>query len=255
LTANADGNASAVSEVISAVTTAEAVSAEQPETASGNEATVRHTEVAAEESIASANSSSDGETASAAAISAVISSETVAVAINESATDVPVPVEEAVFAAAASAGAVAAESTSLVNGVSRSELIAASTDALVTSTMSSVEPHQNQADRQRETELAAAWQNWKQIRETIVGPQAEPQSTSSPASQTADSAAPISGDAMAVSGFKDLRESKAAAQPVVDAAEPEADESAIASIVDNMLADLKPKLMEEIARKMAKEKK
>jgi CheY-like chemotaxis protein len=255
LTANADGNASAVSEVISAVTTAEAVSAEQPETASGNEANVPDTEVAAKESIASANSNSDsGEIPSGAAIPAVISSETVAVAI-DSASNVAVPVEEAVFAAAASAGAVAAESTSLVNGVSHSGLMAASTDAVVTSTMSSVEPHQNQADRQRETELAAAWQNWKQIRETIVGPQAGPQSASSPASQAADSAAPISGDAMAVSGFKDLRESKASAQPVIESAEPEADESAIASIVDNMLADLKPKLMEEIARKMAKDKK
>ncbi len=252
---NADGNGAAASEVISAVTTAEAVSTDQPETTSSSEATVPHTEAAAKELIASANSNSDGEIPSGAAIPAVISSETDAVAINDSATNVAVPVEEAVFAAAASAGAVAAESTSLVNGVSHSGLIAASTDALVTSTMSSVEPHQNQADRQRETELAAAWQNWKQIRETIVGPQAEPQSASSPASQAADSAAPISGDAIGASGFKDLRESKAAAQPVIESEEPEADESAIASIVDNMLADLKPKLMEEIARKMAKEKK
>jgi hypothetical protein len=137
--------------------------------------------------------------------------------------------------------------------------MAAPADAVVTSTMSALEPHQNQGDRQRETELAAAWQNWKQIRETIVGGQAELQSASSPAPQTANSAAPISGDAsgdtMATSGFKDLRESKTAAQPVIESGEPEADESAIASIVDNMLADLKPKLMEEIARKMAKEKK
>jgi CheY-like chemotaxis protein len=255
-TANVDGNGAAASEVISAMTTAEAVSAEQPETTSGNQANVPDTEVAAKESIASANSNSDGgEIPSGAAIPAVISSETVAVAIDDSATNVAVPVEEAVFAAAASAGAVAAESTSLVNGVSHSGLMAASTDAEVTSTMSSVEPHQNQADRQRETELAAAWQNWKQIRETIVGPQAEPQSASSPASQMSDSAAAISGDPVAASGFKDLRESKAAAQPIIESGEPEADESAIASIVDNMLADLKPKLMEEIARKMAKEKK
>ncbi|MCU1247039.1 MAG: hypothetical protein JWQ49_68, partial [Edaphobacter sp.] len=254
-TANVDGNGAAASEVISAMTTAEAVSAEQPETTSGNQANVPDTQVAAEESIASANSNRDGEISSGLAIPTVTSSETAAVAIDDSATNIAVPVEEAVLAAAASAGAVAAESTSLVNGVSHSGLMVASTDAVVTSTMSSVEPHQNQADRQRETELAAAWQNWKQIRETIVGPQAEPQSASSPASQTTDSAATISGDAMAASGFKDLRESKAAAQPLVDAAEPEADESAIASIVDNMLADLKPKLMEEIARKMAKEKK
>jgi hypothetical protein len=252
---NVEGNSAALIEGISAVTTAEAVSANQPETTSSNEATVPHTEVAAEESIASANSSSDGETASAAAIPAIVSSETVAVAVDDSATNVAVPVEEGVFAAAASAGAVAAESTSLGNGVSHPGLIAASTHAVVTSTMSSVEPYQNQADRQRETELAAAWQNWKQIRETIVGGQAEPQSASSPASQISDSATAISDDPVAASGFKDLRESKAAVQPVIESAEPEADESAISSIVDNMLADLKPKLMEEIARKMAKEKK
>jgi hypothetical protein len=257
--ANIVGSPAVVSEIIPAVTVTEVVSAEQPETTSSNQGNVPDTEVVAEESTISGSSSINGEISLGAAVPAVIFSETAAVAVDDSPTNVAAPEEEAVFAAAASAGAVAVESTSLVNGVSHSGLIAAPADAVVTSTMSALEPHQNQGDRQRETELAAAWQNWKQIRETIVGGQGGLQSESSPAPQTADSAAPISGDAsgdtMATSGFKDLRESKAAAQPVIESGEPEADESAIASIVDNMLADLKPKLMEEIARKMAKEKK
>jgi hypothetical protein len=62
---------------------------------------------------------------------------------------------------------------------------------------------------------------------------------------------------MMASGFKDLRREPKAVLPEVEQTteKPETDDAAISSIVDNMLADLKPKLMEEIARKMAKEKK
>ena len=108
----------------------------------------------------------------------------------------------------------------------------------------------DKTDNRHETDLAsanaAAWANWRQIRDTIVG------STS----QTPDGVKAT---------FKDLREEEpAAAQPEAMAAAASSDggssaatsdPNAISSIVDNMLAELKPKLMEEIARKLKNENK
>jgi hypothetical protein len=125
----------------------------------------------------------------------------------------------------------------------------------VTSSASAVPPLEiatratDEGDKQREAELAAAWQNWKQIRESIVGSQLT--------AQIADAAA---------AGLKDVQPEEAS--PVMsegdeEAAESESDESstaagestAIASIVESVLAELKPKLMEEIAKKMKTDKK
>ena len=160
------------------------------------------------------------------------------------------------FAAVASAGSVTVESVSVESISPLDSGALPATNVESANAIASPEKTNIQADRQRETELAAAWQNWKQIRETIVGAN-ETQIVSAPISPIMDSAASVSGESPAPSGFKDLRsEPKAPVQLAEEAlAEPVAEDSAIASIVDNMLADLKPKLMEEIARKMAKEKK
>ena len=113
----------------------------------------------------------------------------------------------------------------------------------------SAEDH-DKTDNRHETDLAsanaAAWANWRQIRDTIVG------STS----QTPDGVKAT---------FKDVREEEpAAAQPEAMAAAASSDggssastsdPNAISRIVDNMLAELKPKLMEEIARKLKNENK
>jgi twitching motility two-component system response regulator PilH len=84
-----------------------------------------------------------------------------------------------------------------------------------------------------EAELAAAWAQWKQIRESVVGPQLT--------AQIAD---------VAAAGIKE-------ADPEQSLAEAQSEESpvAIANIVDSVLAELKPKLMEEIAKKLGKDKK
>ena len=89
-----------------------------------------------------------------------------------------------------------------------------------------------------ESELAAAWAQWKQIRETVVGSQLT--------SQIADVAA------------AELK----AAEPGPTTTEDEpvhekhsGNPTAIASIVDSVLAELKPKLVEEIAKKLGDEKK
>lgn len=88
---------------------------------------------------------------------------------------------------------------------------------------------------------AAAWANWRQIRDSVVGCQLT--------SEVTDAAA---------GGLKKMQEAadSAAADPAeaASATEP-ADPNAIASIVDSVLAELKPKLVEEIARKMGDEKK
>ncbi len=111
-------------------------------------------------------------------------------------------------------------------------------------------PAPEEDDHQREAELAAAWANWRQIRESIVGSQLT--------SQIADAAA---------AEFKETQreeppsavseEAKLAAQPASDGSSStsSADSTAIASIVDSMLAELRPKLVEEIAKKMSHEKK
>ena len=83
-------------------------------------------------------------------------------------------------------------------------------------------------------DLDAAWANWQHIRESVVG--------SEIGAQIADKVAELqSADT----------EAKSDTQPENPAASGEETEE-IADIVDTVLADLKPKLMQEIAKKMGK---
>jgi CheY-like chemotaxis protein len=103
----------------------------------------------------------------------------------------------------------------------------------------------------REAELAEAWQNWKQIRESFVG--------SEPSSPVIEAAA------LETSSHEQeaAQPAEAAAAEVVlpseevetVASDSSAESTTIASIVDSMLAELRPKLVEEIAKKMNSEKK
>jgi CheY-like chemotaxis protein len=91
----------------------------------------------------------------------------------------------------------------------------------------------------QEADLAAAWQNWKQIRDTAGG------KSTSEEGGTAEMA------------FKDIRrETPVVKEPEVKEEEAAASEdgeaSDIASIVDSVLAEMKPKIVQEIAKKMAK---
>ncbi|MGO9125335.1 MAG: response regulator [Terriglobales bacterium] len=98
--------------------------------------------------------------------------------------------------------------------------------------------HGDTVEHQRESELAAAWESWKHIRESVV----ESQFTS----QVADAAAEAQNPPQAEQSSQPETEDETGAQE---------EAGAIASIVDSVLADLKPRLMEEISRKMGKEKK
>ncbi len=102
-------------------------------------------------------------------------------------------------------------------------------------------------DRKEDAELnaanAAAWANWRQIRETVVAA----------SSQVADAAAAT---------FKDIRheapakpQSEGASTSESSSSSSASEATAIASIVESVLSELKPKLVEEIARKMASDKK
>jgi CheY-like chemotaxis protein len=110
-------------------------------------------------------------------------------------------------------------------------------------------PPAEEEDHQREAELAAAWANWRQIRESIVGSQLT--------SQIADAAAAeFKGSRREERTPAISEEAEVAPEPANDesSSTSSADSTAIASIVDSVLAELKPKLVEEIARKMSNEK-
>jgi len=148
--------------------------------------------------------------------------------------------EQAAYAAAAAAGAAPGATTSPVDAVAPSSASETSPATIET------------ADPQRESELAAAWASWKQVRDSVVSPQL--------ASQVAESiAASASASETAVSDQPQASSSAEPAAAEAESAEPSSegpDESAaIAGIVDTVLAELKPKLMQEIAKKMNKPKK
>jgi hypothetical protein len=77
--------------------------------------------------------------------------------------------------------------------------------------------------------MDAAWSNWREIRNTIV--------TTNLTEQLADVATAVADPD--------------AAQPANGAGH---DSDSIASIVDSVLAEMRPKLLEEIARKLAAKK-
>jgi twitching motility two-component system response regulator PilH len=106
----------------------------------------------------------------------------------------------------------------------------------------------DEGEKHREAQLAAAWQNWKQIRDSIVGSRITEQITDAATAELKAAGEPPISD----SGT-DKQVAEATAGEPSDASK--ADSAAIASIVDSVLAELKPKLVEEIAKKMSASKK
>jgi hypothetical protein len=128
-----------------------------------------------------------------------------------------------------------------MQGAAFAAAAAGNADAVSQSAMPSSEVPQaapkNAEDQQRESELAAAWESWKHIRESVVETQFKSQVAEAipepPAAQVEQVASPESESDGEANG----------------------QEESVASIVDSVLADLKPKLMAEISKKMGKEKK
>jgi hypothetical protein len=94
---------------------------------------------------------------------------------------------------------------------------------------------------------AAAWASWRQIRETGDGKKATGPAKANQQEDDDDDypAPPPDTAAMAVAAGAE----KAAAEAPEGSAD---DPAAIASIVDKVLADLRPKIAEEISKKMKK---
>ncbi len=93
------------------------------------------------------------------------------------------------------------------------------------------------------SEAAAAWQNWQHIRDSVMTPQG--------ANAIAESVAAAARSVVAVNAGSVPADAPASdSKPESDAAS--VDSEALASIVDSVLAELKPKLMQEIAKKLRK---
>ena len=87
------------------------------------------------------------------------------------------------------------------------------------------------------SEAAAAWENWQQIREAVMSPQK--------ATALAESVAEIAQASVAAQEPASKEDSVTA---------PAEEDNSINDIVDSVLADLKPRLMAEIAKKLAAKK-
>jgi CheY-like chemotaxis protein len=107
-------------------------------------------------------------------------------------------------------------------------------------------PEMDEGEKHREAELAAAWQNWKQIRESL-GSEITAQIANAAAELKASDEPPVSVPSTDKPAAE-MSASEASSESTTESA-------AIASIVDSVLAELKPKLVEEIARKMKSERK
>jgi CheY-like chemotaxis protein len=109
----------------------------------------------------------------------------------------------------------------------------------------------------QESELAAAWQNWKEIRETVVGSPADAEAAATARPEAIEEpTTPMQAEPGQDQSEQPIVEDEDENEEDESAADEEQEEPAvIASIVDNMLAELRPKLVEEITRKMSSAKK
>jgi CheY-like chemotaxis protein len=104
-------------------------------------------------------------------------------------------------------------------------------------------PSAPEAEMPMPSEAAAAWENWQQIREAVMSPQK--------AAAIAESVAEIAQASVAAQEPAS-KEDSAASNNVSTA--PAEEDNSINDIVDSVLADLKPRLMAEIAKKLAAKK-
>jgi len=102
------------------------------------------------------------------------------------------------------------------------------------------------------SEAAAAWQNWQQIRDTVMNTQST-EAIAETVAQAAKAGVPSNQEVTAAPEPESrVAEASAAEQPSTPTAEPSELDGALASIVDSVLAELKPKLMQEISKKLRK---
>jgi two-component system chemotaxis response regulator CheY len=104
------------------------------------------------------------------------------------------------------------------------------------------EDHKEEPENVDVKTTAAAWASWRQIRDTDPKP-----APAEPARQEFTAQVPVESAAMAVAAGAEVPAQETAAPPAENPSD-------VASIVDSVLADLRPRLMAEITRKMAEKK-
>jgi hypothetical protein len=161
-------------------------------------------------------------------------------AVSESAVAEVKP--EAALAAAAAAGSSVIESNAAPEASAQSVPQVQASDVQAPEAQPEVQPSEvasHSPEPRGESDLAAAWANWKHIRETVLGSPLE--------TQVAESAN------VEAKGFGTAAPSEEPPQAAELSTGEDSEE--ISSIVDSVLAEMKPRLMKEIARKMSKESK
>jgi CheY-like chemotaxis protein len=122
------------------------------------------------------------------------------------------------------------------------------------SSTSAVSSQEGESEATVPSETAAAWENWQHIRDSVMGSQtavslsqsvveAVQASVSAPVAEFTEASIPVEENKVS--------ETPADAQPA-EATSSEDESAALSSIVDSVLAELKPKLMAEISKKLKK---
>jgi CheY-like chemotaxis protein len=114
---------------------------------------------------------------------------------------------------------------------------------------------EHEADPKPESEVvkstAAAWANWRQTRDNGEA-KAESVAESNPSASPSAESAPVDSAAMSVAAGAEHVTQEISAEPTTEP--PAENTEELANIVDSVLADLRPKLMAEISRKMSQKK-
>jgi hypothetical protein len=114
-----------------------------------------------------------------------------------------------------------------------------------------VEPN---AEPEPPSDATAAWANWQHIRDSVMSPQKAAEIAESMA-EMAQAHAGLPIPEPAVKEDLATKQDSASSDNVSAApAEPVAEDNSLNDIVDSVLADLKPRLMQEIAKKLAAKK-
>ena len=106
-----------------------------------------------------------------------------------------------------------------------------------------VSPSSPEAEAPSGSESSAAWDNWQRIRETVI--------TERASEAIAESAAVIADAAVSSQNDAPAAASASEAEPIT----PASHHDALSNIVDSVLAELKPRLLAEIAKQLAQDKK
>jgi hypothetical protein len=107
---------------------------------------------------------------------------------------------------------------------------AAAASASSSATMA-VATSETEAEPPVPSEASAAWENWQHIRDSVMGSQ----------SAVAESVAKVAETSISAQSPENNQ-----------AADPDAESAELSSIVDSVLAELKPRLMAEISKKLKK---